>query len=405
MGDEARIPPLLNGVGAKLKPAYLKKVLDKGAHDRPYMHTRMPGFGDANVGHLVGLLASLDTLQDVAPVSFSQTPTKVKSDARHMVGAEGLGCIKCHTFAGNKAEGVQGMDMIIMPDRVKRDWFHRYLLDPNKFRPGTRMPTAWFNGVSPLPKVLEGDPARQIEAIWVYLSEGKKAQLPLGVKKQYIPLVPDKEAIVYRNFLEGSGARSIGVGYPEKAHLAFDANNMRLAMLWQGAFIDASRHWTDRGVGYEPPLGDGVLHLPAGPTFAFLGKEDDPWPAKGPKELGYKFAGYRLSADQRPTFLYSFQDVRIEDFPNAVAGKMSPGIARTISLTAPKDVANLWFRAAQADKIETQKDGWFRINNEYSMRLEPGMAARVRQSGGKMELLLPLQFKDGRARLVQEFVW
>ena len=60
MGDEGRLPPPLNGVGAKLNPTYLRKVLDQGADDRPYMHTRMPGFGNANVGHLVALLDQLD---------------------------------------------------------------------------------------------------------------------------------------------------------------------------------------------------------------------------------------------------------------------------------------------------------------------------------------------------------
>ena len=41
--------------------------------------------------------------------------------------------------------------------------------------------------------------------------------------------VPFEEAIIYRNFIEGAGTRAIGVGYPEKLNLAFDANEMRLA--------------------------------------------------------------------------------------------------------------------------------------------------------------------------------
>ena len=60
MGDEGRVPPPLDGVGAKLNPDYLKQILDKGAHDRPYMHTRMPGFGAANVGQLAEAFAALD---------------------------------------------------------------------------------------------------------------------------------------------------------------------------------------------------------------------------------------------------------------------------------------------------------------------------------------------------------
>ena len=144
------------------------------------------------------------------------------------------------------------------------------------------------------------------------------------MNKQSIPLVPTTEAIIYRNFIQGAGPRAIGVGFPEHANLAFDANEIRLAMIWQGAFIDARRHWTDRGVGFEPPLGDNILHLPAGVSFFVLAKPEEPWPTKSAKELGYKFKGYRLTDDQRPTFLYSFNDIKIEDTPNAVETKANP---------------------------------------------------------------------------------
>jgi hypothetical protein len=414
MGEEGRVPPALNGVGAKLNPDYLKKVLATGAHDRPYMLTRMPGFGEPNVGHLVKALAAVDTLAPVAKVHFTEKPAQVKALARRMVGAQSLdaatashslGCIKCHTFAGHKAEGVQGIDMTLMPRRLRRDWFHRYVVDPQKFRPGTRMPSSWPEGQTFLTDVLGGDTARQVEAIWVYLSDGPRALLPLGLKKQFIALVPQKEAIIYRNFLEGAGARAIGVGYPEKAHLAFDANDLRLAMIWQGAFIDAARHWTDRGAGFEPPLGDNILHLPAGVAFAVLGKEGEPWPTKSARDLGYKFLGYRLTPDQRPTFLYSVAGAKVEDFPNAVAGIGSPSLKRTLTLTAPQPVKGLWFRAAAADKIEATGDGWYRVGGEYRVRIESAAPPVIRRSGGKTELLVPVRFDKGRARLVQEIVW
>ena len=111
--------------------------------------------------------------------------------------------------------------------------------------------------------------------------------------RKFIPLVPTDEAIIYRNFIEGAGTRAIGVGYPEKVNLAFDANDLRLALIWQGGFIDAAKHWTDRGDGFEGPLGDDVLSLPVGASFAVLGKTDAPWPTGNPKDAGYKFLGYR----------------------------------------------------------------------------------------------------------------
>src|SRR5205085_5023930 len=133
------------------------------------------------------------------------------------------------------------------------------------------------DGQTTLPKVLDGMVDAQIDAIWRYLSDGDKAIFPVGLVTGKIELVAFDEPIVYRNFIQGAGTRAIGVGYPEKLNLAFDANDLRLAMVWKGGFIDAARHWTDRGAGFEGPLGDDVLSLPAGASFAVLPKPDAAW--------------------------------------------------------------------------------------------------------------------------------
>lgn len=403
MGDEARVPPSLTGVGAKLRPEYLRKVLDQGAHDRPYMHTRMPRFGDANVGQLVALFATVDKLEPAPKVVFTEPLGKVKAAGRHLVGGQAFACYKCHTFNGQKAEGVQGIDMTLLPVRLQRDWFVQYVLDPNKFRPGTRMPTAWPKGEVVLPKILDGKALNQIEGIWVYLSDGPKAPLPVGMKSQSIPLLPITDAIIYRNFIAGAGTRAIGVGFPEKVNLAFDANDLRLALIWQGAFIDAGRHWNGRGEGFEGPLGDNVLSLPAGPSLATLASETDAWPARSAKELGQQFKGYKLTGDNRPTFLYQVNGVHVEDAPDGVTGKDVSSLRRTVSLSGVAD--NLYYRAAVAEKIEALGDGWYRINNEWKLRIESTASPRLRPFGGKMELLVPVRFEGGKAKIVQEYVW
>lgn len=404
MGDEGRIPPSLTGVGAKLKPAYLKKILNEGSHDRPYMYTRMPKFGDANVGHLVSLYGDLDVAPKAPKVALPDPINKAKFAARHMVGPQAFGCVKCHTFAGVKAEGVQGIDLAIMTQRLNHDWFYNYMLNPSKYRPGTRMPAAFPDGKTLLKNLLDGTADTQIEAIWVYLSDGKAATLPVGTNKASIPLLPSDEAILYRNFIQGAGSRAIGVGYPEKAHIAFDANDIRLALIWQGAFMDARRHWTDRGVGFEPPMGDNVMQLHSGAPFFILAKPDEAWPALKAKEIGYRFKGYRLTDDQRPTFLYSFNEIQIEDTPNAITTKASPAIQRTLAITTANPIDKLYYRAAVADKIEADKEGWYRIN-DWRMRIESSAPPVIRVSGTKMELLVPIQFKGNNAKIVQEYVW
>jgi hypothetical protein len=238
--------------------------------------------------------------------------------------------------------------------------------------------------------------------MWQYLSDGNKARLPMGLGKKSIPLVPTASAIIYRNFIEGAGSRGIGVGYPEKVNLAFDANELRLAMVWQGGFIDAARHWTDRGSGFEGPLGDNILGLPVGVPFATLAKPDDAWPGAAAKAQGYRFLGYRLSPDDRPTFLYAAGEINVEDLPEAVAGK-EPSLRRRITLTAEKPVAGLYHRAAVGTKIEAVEGGWYRVDGYWKIKVGDG--ANVRQSGGKTELLVPVRFDGGKAQLVQEYVW
>jgi hypothetical protein len=267
------------------------------------------------------------------------------------------------------------------------------------------MPAAFVNGKSVLPDVLDGTALGQIEAMWLYLVDGTKARPPLGVGKAFIPLTPTDSAIIYRNFIQGAGTRAIAVGYPEKVHLAFDANDLRLALLWQGDFIDAARHWTDRGSGFGEPLGDNVLHLPAGVAFALLANDDAHWPAGGAKALGQRFRGYRLTKDDRPTFLYQVGDVLVEDFFQPVVTAKEHTLKRTLTLRATKPTGNLYFRVASAGKIVAGKNS-FLVDGAYRIDVTAtGGKMFLRKAGGKVELLLQAGFKDGKCVIVQSYTW
>ena len=405
MGDEGRLPPPLDGVGAKLQAGWLKHIFATGSKDRTYMQTRMPRFGEAGTAGLVEALEAVDTLQPVKPVTFSAAERQVKAAGRLIVGDKGgLGCVKCHNFRDIPSSGIQVMNMTLMPQRLRHDWFRRYVLNPGEFRPGTRMPSAWPNGQTFLPKVLDGTADSQIEAVWQYLADGDKALVPQGLSRGPIELTPEKEAIIYRNFIEGAGTRAIGVGYPEKANLAFDANDLRLALIWQGAFIDAARHWTDRGGGNQPPLGDNILSLAKGPAFATLDSQSSPWPKQATKELGYQFRGYRLTKDDRPTFLYDLGKVHVADFPNAVAAGENPTLRRTLTVTSDAPAANLWYRAAVSQKIEALADGWYSVGG-WKTRLEAPTKPVLRQADGQTELLVPVELTGKEFKLVQDYAW
>jgi hypothetical protein len=176
--------------------------------------------------------------------------------------------------------------------------------------------------------------------------------------------------------------------------------------LWQGDFIDAARHWTDRGVGFEGPLGDNVLHLSAGVGFATLEKADAAWPAGAAKALGQRFRGYRLTKDDRPTFTYQVGAVKVEDFCKPIVTAKDHTLRRTLTLTADKGVDNLYFRAAVGNKIEAQPNGAYLVDGAYRIKLTAnGSKVMLHKSGGKVELRVQVAFKDGKAVVVQDFTW
>ena len=409
LGDEGRMPPTLHAVGAKLQASWMKTVLTEAGAVRPYMATRMPQFGAANVGHLPVVFESADARADALPQpnGFAPGAAEAGKHGRRLVGSTGLSCIACHNFAGNKSLGVPALDLATTGQRLKWDWFRRYLLDPVSLRPGTRMPPFWPEGKAVNKDILAGNTEKQIDALWMYLARKNFTDLPTGLVQGKMEVVVTNEAVIYRNFIDGAGSRAIGVGYPEKANLAFDANDVRLALLWQGAFIDAARHRTGRGVGFEKPLGGNVLKLPAGPEFAVLADDKAAWPTEAGKKAEFQMRGYRLDDQQRPTFRYSFKTVDIEDFPVAVAGVGAddPFLQRTLTLKSATPVANLWFRAAVGAKIVAQPDGSFLVDERLKLRVTGEGRALVRESGGKQEVLVPVKFGGGAAKLVEEFKW
>jgi mono/diheme cytochrome c family protein len=409
LGDEGRLPPILTGVGDKLLPKFFTSVLNKAVVSRPYMDARMPQFGAANLGTLAEQLTQEDLRETPLP-KIENTKT-TKADGQKLVGKEGLTCVSCHMFNRNKSLGIQAMDLTIMHERLRPEWFQKYMHNPSEFRPGTRMPQAFINGKSTLTKVLDGKADPQIHAIWEYLSDGSKAKLPIGVIPQGMELIVGGEALIYRNFITGAGPRAIGVGYPEDVNLAFDANHQRLALIWQGKFIDGSKHWEGRGQGYQPPLGDHVVKLPDGPALTILKSLDEPWPKAidaNSKDPNFRFHGYELDDKRRPAFLYEYlaskDKVTIRDYSVGVGTLDERRIVRTLSFTSPATTEKLYFRIA-AGKIEPV-DGGYRINGEVTCSVKGGSKPVVRGTDGKNELLLPLTLEPNKPLEVQiDYRW
>ena len=412
MGDEGRIPPPLDGVADKLTEKWLKGILHNGATDRPYMLTRMPQFGGENVGHLQAVLQEVDQKTEAAIPEYELPDSKMKAIGRRLAGEKGLGCIKCHTFDKFKATGIQSIDLTIMSERLRKDWFHRYMANPQIYRPGTRMPAPWPFGQATIRDVLdvgnvEQQVAQQKESVWLFLEDGKKAGIPIGLNSGGIILKPETTPVIYRNFIEGVSPRGIAVGYPERVNLCFDADTFSLALIWENDFIDAAKHWKGRGQGFQPPLGDNVYDLVRGVPFATLESPETSWPGESASEQGYRFLGYRFNSSRQPIFRYSKDRIAISDaiVPRKNDSQLA-SFERTITLVSPSSTEGLYFRAASASKIESVNGG-FILDGHLKLTLDARhtKSAIVRQNGGKTELLISMTFANGKAEITQIYEW
>lgn len=387
MGDEGRLPPPLDGVGDKLREDYIKKILAEGADERSYMRASMPGFGRKNLDSFSDALVRMDRRSESTIRRASETEQQTKASGRLLAGNKGLSCIKCHT-AGGKGTGIRAIDMQSMTTRLREDWFHRYLMDPVKYRPGTRMPSSFPEGKSVLPNLYGGNPSTQVDALWQYLSDGKNARPPVGAEAKLIELAADSRPVIYRNFIEGLSPRGIAVGYPEGIGIAWDANSMSLSQVWKGAFIDASRHWIGRGQGKQPPLGDQILPLESAVPVAELASIDAPWPNKTARKDGYRFLGYRLNSQGQPTFRYRLGEIVVDDTPVPFRDESNQvGIRRELKLSG--SARNLILRVASANKL-VQSGDTYSVDDQYSVQVSSDNLQVVPMDDRK-ELRLPIR--------------
>ena len=379
------------------------------------MHARMPRF---HAGTLAKSFTAVDLKTAANLPAFDEPLAKAKSAGRQLVGDKGLSCVKCHPFNEHAATGVQAINLNAMTRRLREDWFYRYLADPQAYRRGTRMPNAWPNGMAIIKDVLEANPPKQMQAVWAYLSDGSRASIPAGIVREAIVLTPTNEPIIYRNFLEGpksdggnlTAPRGFAVGYPEGANLAWDVDRFALVWLWQGQFIDASKHWVGRGPGFQSPLGDNVLALSSEVPFAVLPEASTAWPSQPARDQGYKLRGYRFDDARCPILQYQFGRLLIDDAPRAIKSGKEVSLERTLTLTLSPGAAikldNLHFRAAVGNKIEPGPDGWFTVDGWKLRVTNPNSKPPlVRPAGNRFEFLVPVELSNGAAKIEMRYVW
>ena len=416
LGDDGRLPPLLTGVGAKLLPAALDRILFHGElRIRPYIATRMPVFSPENLKDLPDQLAKAD-VGGVAGNPPAAIVPQAEKEGWKLVGVKGLGCINCHGVRGAKSIGVPGPDLAVVHERIRPEWFRRWLADPGKLVPGTRMPSFWNEGKSSFTQVADGAFEPQVNAMWTYLQKGTEMAMPLGLRLDNSDeIVPLDEIVVLRAFVTGVGPRSILVGNPESIHWVFDANSMRLAKAWHGKFFDAAGIWESRGGSERAPLGKDIIDMPAGPSFAVLDSPAATWPEVNPdarkfdRNIGGLFKGYTLDQQGHPTFRYSLNEVMIHETDLPVGAGVKAAMERNFKLIGNASTKDLFFLVASGRTIEAKGPGAWLIDGKLMVKLTDGdliPATEIRDGkDGQKLLVAPVKFKQNSAGFVVEMRW
>ena len=412
LGDDGRIPPPLTLVGAKLQTGWMRRVLFDGESVRPYMLTRMPQFGEANLSHLPELFARVDT---VKPIEFvppvKERERELRTAGHQLLGDKGLNCITCHNFNGKQSPGFKGIDLVTTSERLKPSWFYHFMLNPGAYRSRIIMPTYWPDGKAVRTDILSGDTHGQIEAMWYFLSLGTSANDPSGIRSVDTKIHVTDRTVTYRGRSGIAGYRGIAVGFPGGLSYAFNAETGALSGLWRGEFINVNRGGQGSG-GFNPAV--RAVALAQDVAFCELTDEKAAWPLRPvttkdvkvnpdplyPKNHGYQFKGYSLDDAAIPTFMYQIAgDISVED-RSAPAGSsgapptQKPTLTRTLKFSSPQ-ARTVWFRVLAGNVEEVSKQQFKTSDLRVGV---PPIHSVLRRSGedkNAMELLLKLEVPKG----------
>jgi mono/diheme cytochrome c family protein len=178
--DQSR--PALTYMGEMLTTSFMEKIL-RGEADprpRPWLEMRMPAFPE----HAHGLAHGLSKMHGLAPSEPDAAPRQAEAakTGKMIAGIQGLACVTCHGAGEMKplaAFEVVGINFDQTHDRLLEEYFHRWLRNPRRIQPESKMPAYTTpDGGSLRPDILEGDAEKQFDAIWEYLKAGSKVEQP-----------------------------------------------------------------------------------------------------------------------------------------------------------------------------------------------------------------------------------
>ncbi len=174
--------PPFNILGEKLKPEWTQAFIagDIKYKPRPWLEARMPVFPKYAEGLAQGL-AMQNGLPPKTPEEPPVDPEAAKAGHAMVSTDGGFSCIACHavrSFGATQVFEAAGLNLAWSAERLQPAFYTRWVNNPLRIDPQTKMPVYFSQGQSPLSDYYGGDAAKQIDALWQYMRQGDKMPLP-----------------------------------------------------------------------------------------------------------------------------------------------------------------------------------------------------------------------------------
>lgn len=174
--------PMLTWAGDKLRPEWMADFIAGKVpyKPRPYLRARMPAFP----ARAEGLAHGFAMGHGNPPRSRPAEPAvaEMAEVGHRLIGqVNGFSCVQCHAAGDTPPLApfeAPAINFSYAQDRLRKPFYHRWMHNPLRIDPTTKMPQFSTDGTTALRDVYEGDAHKQFEAIWQYLQRGKDVKAP-----------------------------------------------------------------------------------------------------------------------------------------------------------------------------------------------------------------------------------
>ena len=174
LGWPPEMLPTLSWTGEKLNADWVERLIAGrlGYRSRAWLRARMPLFPP----WAPWLAAGISAEHGFAPGSarLAQPDAHMAAVGKRLVEKDGgFNCVQCHAIGDREPTGAfeeRGLDFVRVKERVRYTYYRRWLLEPRRLDPSTRMPTLSPDGrTTTLTTEFGGDAQKQFDAIWQFI--------------------------------------------------------------------------------------------------------------------------------------------------------------------------------------------------------------------------------------------